>query len=177
MTGGSAVAVTPTPTAQTARPDFISSAAATFGSPETPALSIGTQSGESTFASPPPAPRSAEELFSSPPSGGVPALAAASATGTPSGETAAEADKSNDVNDSNEFGDGEMMDVPLSPDPVPAVASSQNGVAGALPNLPATEVVTTQDANGTAATAPAPAAAASDLFAAIGMPPPPVRKR
>ncbi|KAL3899551.1 MAG: hypothetical protein SGARI_006435 [Bacillariaceae sp.] len=117
VAGGLSEAVTPNMTAPTARPDFISPAAATFGSPETPALSIGTESAQGTFASPPPAPRSAEELFSSPPSGGVPAVSAAS--GTPTGETATETEKSNDVNDSNEFGDGDMMDVPLSPDPWP----------------------------------------------------------
>jgi hypothetical protein len=198
MAGGPSEAVTPKPTEDSARPDFISPAAATFGSPETPALSIGSDDAHSFFASPTAAPKSAEsaeELFKSPPSDGIPATAVTSET--PSGETATETMKSNDVNETNELGDGEMIDVPLSPDPVPAVATLQTGVvestlssldvtasapaddsAGAIGTPPLK--VAQQPRNDTATSVPAsavPLIGGNDLFAAIGMPPPPFQSK
>jgi hypothetical protein len=72
------------------------------------------------------------------------------------------------VDDSNEMEDGEMTDIPLSPDPVSSKNKTKNiPAANNLPDIPNTTVA-----------APAPAASTGDdLFAAIGMPPPPFQSK
>ena len=72
------------------------------------------------------------------------------------------------VDNSNEMEDGEMTDIPLSPDPV----SSKNKTK----NIPAADNLPT--ITNTTETVPAPAASTGDdLFAAIGMPPPPFQRK
>ncbi len=86
--------------------------------------------------------------------------------------------------------DGEMMDIPLSPDPVRLESTKDDSGAIGVPVLPqtqsrpvASDVLSTEKSprgifDAPLATAPAAAPAeASDLFAAIGLPPPPFQRK
>lgn len=76
--------------------------------------------------------------------------------------------QSEGVDDSNEMGDGEMTEIPLSPDPVLLNKATKAGPS--IENLP--------DIPKAAINGPSPALAArDDLFTAIGMPPPPFQSK
>jgi len=147
---------TPGPLTTFGRPDFISPAAATQGSVVSPGEldTPGPTTAEDLFgasavdSTPAKLPETAEDLFG--------------ATDTPA--TIPEATKANDgmTSELDEDEDGGMTDIPLSPEPVSLVKPATN-----LPSIP-----------NTTEAAPAPAPGASDdLFAAIGMPPPPFQSR
>ncbi|KAG7360789.1 WW domain containing protein [Nitzschia inconspicua] len=139
-------------------PDFVSPAAATFGSPETPALSVATTEGgfgSPSVDTPASTEQSAEAVFEAGPSvSGEPVAEQTATLAEPVKE------QSNGLNDSNDT-ESEMMDIPLSPEPVsmvvPEVVSKLTEVSS--PSNDATVTAT------------------NDLFAAIGMPPPPFQSK
>eukprot|EP00531_Pseudo-nitzschia_arenysensis_P017383 CAMPEP_0116125268 /NCGR_PEP_ID=MMETSP0329-20121206/5721_1 /TAXON_ID=697910 /ORGANISM="Pseudo-nitzschia arenysensis, Strain B593" /LENGTH=1109 /DNA_ID=CAMNT_0003619299 /DNA_START=125 /DNA_END=3451 /DNA_ORIENTATION=+ len=150
---------TPGPSTTTAfdRPSFISPAAATQGSVVSP--------GE--LSTPGPAATTAEDLFGASAVDSTPAKTAEDLFGaTPAEPVPAPVPETTEANTTDDVTaeldddeDGGMTDIPLSPEPVSLVKPPTT----TLPSLP-----------DTTAAAPAPAAKASDdLFAAIGMPPPP----
>lgn len=160
-------AATPDPSAST-QTDLATSEAATFESQETTVISGGIEPAEKVSGSPSATTYSSTALSAE-------AILEAVSTDTPeapasaTNETHAEPNSSNGLNESNDT-EGEMMDVPLSPEPVsiPAPFPKEDSDAASKPTDASTFV------NTSATSIPIDT---NDLFAAIGMPPPPFQSK